>query len=474
MKIVIYALGTLFEHYSDKIDWRQVVALSDKNVMMINKKYNVPVIHPSSICNMNYDYIVVFSNNWFDEIRQELIGQYYISKDKIIPYNEIISEDRTTGIVEFYREFCRNNMCNKILDFGMSEIPKVCLYKKMICSENGVMDGIISNRAIYNENIYDHIYLNYNDCDERYDVIIFGLELESLYNILMSMIKKSRYILFHTEYLLEENNINRSIIEKLKKYGTVKYISNEIGIFWIIDTQEYKLVDDVSIYVVVHKDYNFKVDKLYRPLCVGDYHVDNYLTEHCKENIAYLNRKINECTALYWIWKNTDTKYVGLNHYRRYFYNDGNKSMDNYLDIYHISKIFKSYDIIMPEVYALKCTTIQEQLKESMDRKLFQIGYSLVRNKIEKKCPDYLQAFDSVMSGYSMFPCNIFVTKREVLNKYCEWLFSFIIEAAEEIDIEGYDAYSQRVIGFIAERMWTVWLRKNSLKIKELPYTMIR
>ena len=49
-----------------------------------------------------------------------------------------------------------------------------------------------------------------------------------------------------------------------------------------------------------------------------------------------------------------------------------------------------------------------------------------------------------------------------------------MIEAAEAIDVEGYDSYSQRVIGFFAERMWTVWLRKNKLKIKELPYVVVK
>lgn len=239
--------------------------------------------------------------------------------------------------------------------------------------------------------------------------------------------------------------------------------------------QNYNLISDLSIYVVIHKNYHLRLnDAFYKPLCVGNYRMEGYLTEQSGDNISYLNKKINECTALYWIWKNTDTKYVGMNHYRRYFYNDKNKSVDNYLDIYHISELFEVYDIIMPEAYTLKCTTIQEQIKDSIDNQLYQIGYSLIRRKIEIKCPDYLQVFDEVMAGYSMFPCNIFVTKREILNNYCEWLFSFLIETAEEIEVDGYDAYSQRVIGFFAERMWTVWLRKNRVKMKELPYTIIR
>ena len=113
-------------------------------------------------------------------------------------------------------------------------------------------------------------------------------------------------------------------------------------------------------------------------------------------------------------------------------------------------------------------------MRNSMDPELCRIGYKMIRDKIKEKQPDYLKAFESVLNGHIIFNCNIFVTKRKILDQYCEWLFSFLIEAAEEINVEGYDSYSQRVIGFFAERMWTVWLRKNRFCIKELPYVIIR
>ena len=83
-----------------------------------------------------------------------------------------------------------------------------------------------------------------------------------------------------------------------------------------------------------------------------------------------------------------------------------------------------------------------------------------------------MEAFDAVMESHNFYKCNMFVTKREILNAYCEWLFSFLIEAAERIDVSTYDNYSKRVIGFFAERMLTVWLYKNPLKIKELPIAL--
>ncbi len=77
------------------------------------------------------------------------------------------------------------------------------------------------------------------------------------------------------------------------------------------------------------------------------------------------------------------------------------------------------------------------------------------------------------MNGHREYICNLFVAKREILNSYCEWLFSFLIEAAEKMDVSSYDASGKRTIGFFAERLWTVWILKQNLKIKEKPYLLL-
>ena len=187
-----------------------------------------------------------------------------------------------------------------------------------------------------------------------------------------------------------------------------------------------------------------------------------------------MNEKINECTALYWIWKNTSHDYVGLNHYRRYFYNNSMKNTGNYLNKEVVSNLLDKYDLILPETHPMSVEMKEiDRLRTTMDIHAFETGYTLIRKAIKSNQPDYLQVFDDVMNSHNIFVCNMFVTKHEVLNAYCEWLFSFLIEVAEEIDVSHYDDYSKRVVGFFAERMWTVWLRKQKLRIKELPYDEI-
>ena len=109
---------------------------------------------------------------------------------------------------------------------------------------------------------------------------------------------------------------------------------------------------------------------------------------------------------------------------------------------------------------------------------LVRITEKIIRKHLAEKQPDYLEAFDDVMTGIALFSGGMHVTRRNIFNAYCEWLFSFLIDATEEIrdkiqignktlEEMGHD-YS-RVIGFFAERMLTIWLMKNHLLIKELP-----
>lgn len=84
----------------------------------------------------------------------------------------------------------------------------------------------------------------------------------------------------------------------------------------------------VKIVVATHKKYKMPSDAMYIPLHVGaegkkdsdGNELDlGYIKDNTGENISILNPSFCELTGLYWAWKNLDSDYIGLVHYRRYF-----------------------------------------------------------------------------------------------------------------------------------------------------------
>lgn len=469
-KIIIYAMGQVFNQYKEKIDWENIVAIADEKEQTMQELDGIPVIHSAELKNYDYNKIAIFSNKYFEFIKRDLLGTYFIPEKKIVSWKEAIYQDVKPGydVAVLIKALLNESNYKKVLDVGMNIIPHSILSTtELLSNPKAAMDGFKGKNAVENNSLYRKTYSSLKKTCRRYDAII--LSDKQVVDELEALKEKTDVLLSHFSTLQEGISFFEANFDK--RYWKLQQMPTVEGVLWSARRDKDISEKDVVIYVVTHKDYGVKSDNLYRPICVGGYNHEGYESENVGENIAHLNAKINECTALYWIWKNTSHEYVGLNHYRRYFYNSSMKNTGNYLDRETIQMLLEDYDIILPETHPMSAGKREiDRLRTTMDENAFEQGYELVRKAIAKNQPDYLQAFDDVMNGHNIFACNMFVTKREVLNAYCEWLFSFVIEAAEAVEVKEYDNYSKRVIGFIAERMWTVWLRKQRLKIKEMPY----
>ena len=228
---------------------------------------------------------------------------------------------------------------------------------------------------------------------------------------------------------------------------------------------------DCVDYVVTHRQYPIDEDDVYTKLCVGSYREDGVLSDQVGNSISEYNAKINECTGLYWIWKNTSFKYVGLSHYRRFFYRDMNDSDTiERLDKKRIKEILidNGYDIIMSIKLSLNWS-VYRNMQQMVGEKFCEEGCRVFREMIRDKQPDYLSAFEAMLSSNRMYACNMFVTRREILDKYCKWLFSFLLDAADKLDVSDGIWGQKRTAGYFAELMWTVWLAKQNYKVFELP-----
>ena len=63
----------------------------------------------------------------------------------------------------------------------------------------------------------------------------------------------------------------------------------------------------------------------------------------------------------------------------------------------------------------------------------------------------------------------MFVARKNILDAYAEWLFSFLLEAVQEFDYQGLSDGDRRIMGYWGEILINVWLVRQHLAIKELP-----
>jgi len=473
-RIIIYGMGQIFHRYQNKIDWNEIIAIVDKKLESNSEFRGAQLILPKQINQYIYDYIAIFSSKFFEEIKCELKGNYFIQEEKIISWKALILEECTDRqVIEYYRKIIAEFQFHKILDIGMPFFPKYFFSREEILSNYLIqMDGIGNETDLIGKNLYQNILQNIEYIDCSYEIALMWDEHNRLEENILKLKEKVRYVLVHASYSCE---IIQKIDKIIDKYPIKKRMAMSDIVFWLIDLSPKVILEDISIFVVLHKPYQVQCDEMYCPICVGNtYRKEGYISEDTGDNISYLNEKINECTALYWIWKNTNTKYVGLNHYRRYFYNNGIHNSGNYLDKETVYNFLQEYDIILGITEPLYEKTVLEQIMEPMNLEICMKTLKIIREALQIYQPNYADIFEHVVYGHKFHLCHMFVTSREILNQYCKWLFSFLIEVAEKINVENYDPVNRRVVGFFAERMLTTWLLKQNLKIKELPFVMIK
>ncbi len=90
------------------------------------------------------------------------------------------------------------------------------------------------------------------------------------------------------------------------------------------------------------------------------------------------------------------------------------------------------------------------------------------RKIIEEKYPEYLAEFDKLHKRTSAHMFNMFIMKKEKLDKYCVWLFDVLFELEKRIDISQYNSFHARFFGRVSELLLDVWINTNNFSYKEV------
>lgn len=224
----------------------------------------------------------------------------------------------------------------------------------------------------------------------------------------------------------------------------------------------------MKILIVVHKPYSLPdIPSVYQPIQVGSLKTINptYYRDNTGDNISEKNNTFCELTALYWAWKNIDTDVLGLCHYRRYLGNGcfWEKKQKRLLKEKDIVSILRSADIILPRKRHYWIETREDQYihaHNAMDLKITEMV-------LQEKYPSFLPAWKHMLDSRSGHICNMFISKRELIHQYCDWLFDILFEVEKRLDISSYSKNDQRVFGFLGERLLDVWVETNQLRYVE-------
>ena len=110
---------------------------------------------------------------------------------------------------------------------------------------------------------------------------------------------------------------------------------------------------DIKIVIAMHKEYSIPNDEIYIPLLSGKacnlIHDSKYYKDIIGINISEKNSAYNDACHLYWAWKNIDTQYIGLVHYRKLLSIKKSKNINDALTKTEIENLTRKYDIILPK-----------------------------------------------------------------------------------------------------------------------------
>lgn len=472
----IFGTGRVLENQIVDVPLQRITAFVDNDAKKWgNEFHGRKIISPGELRTMKPHRVYISTAKYFDEIYEQLIVECGIAREKIKGFHCLLplKEDSFDGrrkIGDYWKIV-------KDIAASLKSIGAMSVYD----SDDGLRDyGVLSP---YDDRLSawrraGRWNLVRDVAKECPDTVLFVDPLEKMsVNALAERIHTALRR-WDCSCVIEAcgswDRESETWIRQLKKIFPDIIIQQHASCVVVIVSHKRRFAG--AMIVVTHKPFVFPYgvgdETGYEAIFAGAQGKESVdgLRDDAGDHISYLNEKINECTAIYWTWKHRPQPMVGFCHYRRYFLDNEVEGRKRILTAGETWRYLQDADILVANPVLSGKDDIIGIVRNSTQQEAFAYGWEIIRRMFEKYHPEDVQLLEDVMHGREMYPCNMFVTRWEIFDAYCTWLFSFLIPAAEEADVSRFDDYSKRIIGFFAERMLTVWLVKHpELRIKTLP-----
>ncbi len=229
----------------------------------------------------------------------------------------------------------------------------------------------------------------------------------------------------------------------------------------------------------------------------------NMIGDNTGENISEKNNAYAELCAVYWAWKNQQADYYGLCHYRRLFscnknskqwatgehcngcletdYLDDESQRKFKFDEISLRQEIEGYDAVFMIPISLKKLQLVSNYQAMQEASCWHnmADVEMALDLIKTRYPEMATVTDEYFYNYPFaYLYNCFVMKKEIFDRFCNWLFPVLFELEKRIDPTYYTQYQQRSVGLLAEHLfgvWALWLKKQGkYQIKELPLLFIK
>ena len=206
----------------------------------------------------------------------------------------------------------------------------------------------------------------------------------------------------------------------------------------------------MKIYIVgSNKNKFFPADNIREKFFIDEKHVG--------DNIDQLNSWYCELTGLYYLWKHCNDDIVGLEHYKRYFINDNG----NLLSECEIREILNDNDIICSMHHP---NPTVESIVLPPYKPFYSRFISFAEETVGK---DYADCCKYVMNSDTMCLCNMFIATKELVDEYCNFIFSLTLKYKESEENNG-RVLPNRILGWITESLFRAYLLYKNKKIKNV------
>lgn len=168
-------------------------------------------------------------------------------------------------------------------------------------------------------------------------------------------------------------------------------------------------------------------------------------------NISEKNRMYCEMSAVYWIWKNTNHDWIGIEHYRRHI---------------HVKPemLNEDVDAILPLPYICYPNEVSQFLRFTTKDVLHALEKAL-----KDLHPDEFDKYHDILYGKYQYTYNMVCAKKNVFDDYCKWFFE-ITEYMETMADSVPEIKETRALSYVAEVLTNIYFmsHSNELNIKHV------